>query len=328
MEAKRMPRYHRKTSIFTSLALASVLLGCAKPVASENNAMSSSNDSKPATVAKGDKNQEERRIGALEAVLSTGDELAALLRYPAKDYFDDAKTAELAEAAKNGDIERVNALVTAGANPNAKGLGGFTPLMYSMSGKTTRGFQRLLELGGDPNLQTESGRSAISFAASRPESESLKIALAQGGNPNLVSRPAPPISASLRTPIYATVLSQRPENARILIKAGADVNARDSKGVTPLIHAAMVNSYDVMYVLLEAGADIRAKDDAGFPVSYEIINSSNNPIFPPTKAMEKCMQFMRKNGIDFDKEKIQNEEILRQNGKKHENDWKNGISGK
>lgn len=49
-----------------------------------------------------------------------------------------------------------------------------------------------------------------------------------------------------------------------LIKAKADVNARDKDGVTPLMLAAMLNSNPaVIETLVKASADINARDKAG-----------------------------------------------------------------
>src|SRR5947208_15070131 len=44
---------------------------------------------------------------------------------------------------------------------------------------------------------------------------------------------------------------------------GADVNAKDSHGVTPLMCSAVVGSADEMKLLIDAGADVNAKNTFG-----------------------------------------------------------------
>jgi ankyrin repeat protein len=55
------------------------------------------------------------------------------------------------------------------------------------------------------------------------------------------------------------------EVVRALIKAGADVNAKDNDGFTPLIWGAAKNGKgaEIVAVLIQAGADIHAKDNNG-----------------------------------------------------------------
>jgi ankyrin repeat protein len=50
---------------------------------------------------------------------------------------------------------------------------------------------------------------------------------------------------------------------RALLEHGANVNARDSKGATALMHAALYGDFECMNLLLEKGADPNASNDLG-----------------------------------------------------------------
>ena len=56
--------------------------------------------------------------------------------------------------------------------------------------------------------------------------------------------------------------TSKPEVIATLINAGADVNAKDNKGFTPLMTAAMMNpNPEVIAALVKAGADVNAKNN-------------------------------------------------------------------
>ena len=228
-------------------------------------------------------------------------------KYPAPDFFENRNVASLAEAGRDGDCDRINALIAEGVDVNARGKYGLTPLMYAMSGDNIKGFRRLLEAGADPNVETERG-TAVHWAARRRTPDFLEIVLAHGGNPNENPRLARPqhrtTDISDRAPIYDAIRSRNPENARLLIKAGADLEIRDWAGWTPLMLAASRHSFEVMLVLLEAGADFRAKDPQGNSVARHLLDNPHDS-GPPAVARQKCVDFMEKHGIDFEKERTQ-----------------------
>jgi ankyrin repeat protein len=225
--------------------------------------------------------------------------------YSAKDFFPDGKVAQLAEAARDGDVARVKLLVSNGTKPNARGYDGITPLIYAMSGKTLKGFRRLLELGADPNLRMTGGKSVMAIAANRVDSpEALKLAIAFGGDPNLRTGVRAVYGDCSPTPIFDAVNSRKLENLRILIKAGANLEARNSFDHTPLLDAACICYYDVVLFLLEAGADFHAKSESGETVGYYMLAS--RPRGPSAEAKEpwhQCMDFLRKRGVSFAEEK-------------------------
>jgi ankyrin repeat protein len=72
------------------------------------------------------------------------------------------------------------------------------------------------------------------------------------------------------TPLmYAAGFNPNPEVIATLLKAGADIEARDKYGATPLMEATWYNpNPEVITTLLKAGADAKAKDSVGKSAFY------------------------------------------------------------
>ena len=66
------------------------------------------------------------------------------------------------------------------------------------------------------------------------------------------------------TPLHYAAYKQRPRIVQLLLDGGALVDARDSRGLTPLQHAG----WGVFRTLRAAGADIHARTDDGFTVLH------------------------------------------------------------
>jgi ankyrin repeat protein len=155
----------------------------------------------------------------------------------AKDFL---KTTALKAAAFGNDSETVGLLLDAGLDPNAADLPGLTPLMMAA--------------GWNGNLET------------------VKLLLAKGANANAVSRPvmglptriAPSKFGNLTALLMAAPFGP-PELIQTLLDAGASVNAKDVRGMTPLMLALATDHQDpaVIRLLLSRGADPQMKDEAG-----------------------------------------------------------------
>ena len=93
-------------------------------------------------------------------------EMEQLLRSDAR--LRDARSAlgatPLHLAATNADTGPLQALIAAGANPNARDGEGRTPLHMAAFATRTAAARLLLQAGADPQLKTDAGRDVLSLA--------------------------------------------------------------------------------------------------------------------------------------------------------------------
>lgn len=89
------------------------------------------------------------------------------------------------------------------------------------------------------------------------------------------------------TPLMDMLISgAEPEVLKALIEAGADVNAKDIYGSTPLMYALLYKrSFEVITVFINAGAEVNTYDDNGFtPLYIAGMNSNSKAITALVKA--------------------------------------------
>jgi ankyrin repeat protein len=65
------------------------------------------------------------------------------------------------------------------------------------------------------------------------------------------------------TPLHIVTYRNSIETAKLLIERGADVKAKDNDGWTPLHWASWNNAIELAKLLIERGADVEAKDNRG-----------------------------------------------------------------
>ena len=118
---------------------------------------------------------------------------------------------------------------------------------------------KLLELGADTRFS--GGRTALHLAAWRASPEIVQLFLDLGVNAKDSGGATPLHYAVL--PVHRKALSHQPENVKLLISQGAEVDALDSQGLTPLHWAASEGAVETVEALLEAGADRQAQTPTG-----------------------------------------------------------------
>jgi len=155
-------------------------------------------------------------------------------------------------------LKMIELLLDAGANPNAQ-LKLFPP--YRALGPD-RGADMMLTIGATPLLR----------AAKAGDVPAIKLLLAHGANPNLpnISGVTPIMAAAglasneIDTRGRFKTQAEAVESINLLAKAGADVNAHETRsGQTALHGAALWGWNDVIKALVANKADLDAKDAKG-----------------------------------------------------------------
>lgn len=167
------------------------------------------------------------------------------------------QTASLWDGIERNNLEKVKACLNSGADINSKtGKYGYTPLIYAVKQNRVDMVELLLKAKPNLNVADSNGRCAIHYAASDGNWKIWELIANSGADVNVKD------SAS-RTPLM--YLEQDClDRAELLVKLGANVDARTDTGYTMLINVCKSN-YGPEWVkfLIKSGADVNAKANNG-----------------------------------------------------------------
>ncbi len=219
-------------------------------------------------------------------------------------------------AAREGCVECVEALVTAGAGIDVADPEGITPLNLAVLNMHFDTAAALVRRGANPNKWDLWGRAPLYSAVDvntlprggRPDMPALDkttggqvigMLLEAGANPNQQLKLPPPFRnvgndrgldrmlTTGSTPLLRAAKALDTAAVRMLVSRGADVSLANSRGVTPTMAAAGLDSVDAdtrgiyttadvqqraiatLTVLLAAGGDINGKDNRGLTALHE-----------------------------------------------------------
>lgn len=200
--------------------------------------------------------------------------LQLLLSNGAKvDAVDDTGAAALHWASSWGYEDVVKMLLNNGASVHQLDFNGMSPLHWA-AGRKPNVVRLLLEHGADVNLVHHLGRTALHSAARMGCIESISILLEYGADTNAYSpdnsqrttilpKYSHDVEKSGCTPLICASEYGREDAVRLLLKAGADVNAVRIDGKTALSCAMGSGNVEIVEILRANGADVEFPDLRG-----------------------------------------------------------------
>ena len=213
----------------------------------------------------------------------------------------------LSLAIANGNAGMVDLLLRAGANPDRAEPAGETLLMKACEVGVLPVVEMLLQRGVDVNFRERSfGQTALMFAARAGHADVVATLLARGAQANVATnagttpafirpnsqrgfgfglgiiRGGVPADRGRReptpgglTPLHYAARHDHVEVAKLLLKAGAKIDALDPNGITPLLMAIGSAQAAVSQFLIEQGADVNVQDWYGRTPLWEAVNVRN-----------------------------------------------------
>lgn len=196
----------------------------------------------------------------------------------------------------------IEVLIRHGADVNAIGAGGATPLLAAIGAKDPAGVEILLRNGADPNIHSPRGvvplhsavskhpqwvRTLIDYGADiqittwegdtllhsisrRTPPDIIELLIAEGLDPEALNR-------HKATPLYKAAQIGYLDAAKLLVEHGARFDSATLQGSTPLLAATC--KPEMMDFLLELGADIQRQNVHGNTVFHQAARGACSEIF-------------------------------------------------
>jgi uncharacterized protein len=185
--------------------------------------------------------------------------------WDAELYFDDSAVVKLCKAIEKNDLKKMKSLIDSGANVNAVGKDGMTPLLWAFPNVQLERFKLLLENGADPSVVTESdfktggripsGLTVAHLTAMMEKPDHFFAVVKAGVSPDLSV-----IYRNHHTTLFGPILrgakhrtiEQPEERVRRLLalKPSQDTLNRSVE------HAITVESLEIALMIFEAGAEL------------------------------------------------------------------------
>jgi ankyrin repeat protein len=183
----------------------------------------------------------------------------------------------LMTAVRNGKVDAIALLLDRGAVLDARDPEfEQTALMLAVREGNAEAVALLIERGADVDAHTRIGPTPEFVPpCKRTGCFSEGAGINRGGIPNRGWRP--PVRGGL-TPLLYAARDGRTAEAEQLIAAGADIEQAEANGIRPLLMALLTYRLDIVHLLLEHGADVNADDFWGRTPLFAAVEYRNRDL--------------------------------------------------
>ncbi len=165
----------------------------------------------------------------------------------------------VADAAMNGDLAQVRALIAKKADVNAPQADGATALQWAAYHNDLTLAEVLIAAGANPKVANRDGATPLYLASLQGSAKMIEKLLAAGADVNETNQHGD-------TPLMLAARSGNLDSIRVLLEHKAQVNAVEKlRGTTALMWATEQSHPEAVKLLIEHGADVSVKSapDAG-----------------------------------------------------------------
>lgn len=161
-------------------------------------------------------------------------------------------------AANNKHAEVLKLLIGAGGNIELRDQMGGTPVLWAAGLGSPDTVKILVDAGANPNVVDRQGMTPLIWAASVGKPDVVEYLIAKGADVKAKD------TIASETALIRAVRTGSPDSVKILLKNGADLSTRNNQNMTPFLVACYSGDLTKIKMLIDAGADKSAKDSRGW----------------------------------------------------------------